>query len=122
MNNVIPPEVRDMASELYEKINKLVTPVNLAKADDLELSTPKTIGFGYIDAGYMDEVQSKEAREQIIDMAFTAIYEELLATGHTHIFWRYAPTWSRAYEAAWDRVYLRARYTLFTPKEKKEEA
>ena len=122
MNIVIPPEAGDMAAELYEKINKLVTPVNLAKSDGLELPEPTGIRFGYIDDGYMDEVQSMEARKQVIDMAFTAIYDDLLTTNHTHIFWRLAPTWSWAYDAAWNKVYLRARYTLFTPKEKKEEA
>jgi len=122
MNNVIPPEARDMAAELYEKVNKLVTPVNLAKSDGLELPEPTGIRFGYIDDGYMDEVQSMEARKQVIDSAFTAIYDDLLITNHTHIFWRLAPTWSWAHDAAYDKVYLRARYTLFTPKEKKEEA
>jgi hypothetical protein len=117
MNNPITPEARDMAMELYEKINKLVTPVNLAKSDGLELPTHTVVKLGYIDAGNTDEAEIMGLRKQVVDGVFTTIYDDLLSTGHTHIFWRVVPTWLWEHDAAWDKVYLRARYVLFTPKE-----
>ena len=114
MNEIISAEVKDLAWQMYDKINKIAKPVHVF-ADEVAPG----IRVGYIKDNLSEEEELSMAK-QVVDQVFTTIYDDLLTTGHTHIFWRVAPVWTWAPTAAWDEVYLRAHYSLFTPKEKEE--
>lgn len=120
MSEIIEPEVKDLAWQLYEKISKLAKSVYaISEEDAAQAATPAVVKFGYIKDNLSDE-EELSAAKQVVELVFTAIRNDLLETGHTHIFWRVAPTWMWSSKAAWDEVHLRVRYTLFTPKQKEE--
>lgn len=117
MNELISTEIKDLAWQLYDKINKIAKPVYVVSGEAAaQLSMPGVVRVGYINGNLSDEEELSMAK-QVVARMFTTIYDDLLATGHTHIFWRTAPIWTWAPTAASDEVYLRARYSLFTPKE-----
>jgi len=120
MNEIISAEVKDLAWQMYDKINKIAKPVHLFTDEfAAQIPTPGVIRVGYIKDNLSDEEELSMAK-QVVEQMFTTIYDDLLTTGHTHIFWLTAPTWTWGPTAAWDEVHLRARYALFTPKEKEE--
>ena len=118
MSDLISAEHKTLAWELYDKINKLAPEGVVINEDTVQMAEPTVVKFGYIKDN-LSEAEELSAAEQVTQRVFTAIYDDLLATGHTHIFWRVAPTWTWSSNAAWDEVYLRVRYTLFTPKQRK---
>lgn len=120
MSELISTEHKTLAWELYDKINKLAPEGVVINEDTVQMAESTVVKFGYIKDS-LSEAEELSAAEKVIQQMFTAVYDDLLATGHTRIFWRVAPTWIWERKPAWDEVYLRARYTLFTPKERKDK-
>lgn len=118
MTTTITPEARGMATQIYEKINKLAINTYIVSEDDCEGMVHQIIAFGYTDDGEIGETATLDYQEQVADKVFTEIYNDLLESDHTHIVWRMSPTWLTSCGPGSDKITLRARYTLFTPKEK----